>query len=159
MRAVFDLATSWGAIILLDEADVFLARRGALDNYRNGLVATFLRVLEYHEGVVFLTTNRLEDFDDAFESRLNLRLRYHPLTTEKRAAIWKTVLERVPAARGWTDGDYERAARELDVNGRQISNLVRTAVAMSNFKGVPLTVDSLKVVHEMNFGATHEDRD
>jgi hypothetical protein len=35
----FELANRWGCILLLDEADVFLAKRTTLDFVRNGLVA------------------------------------------------------------------------------------------------------------------------
>lgn len=39
---------------------------------RNSLVATFLRLLEYHSGVLFLTTNRVKAFDEAFLSRVSV---------------------------------------------------------------------------------------
>ncbi|KAI9709903.1 MAG: hypothetical protein M1820_002980 [Bogoriella megaspora] len=151
MRKIFDLASAWGAIILIDEADIFMVQRGRNDNHRNGLVATFLRMLEYHEGIVFLTSNRLEDFDEAFESRLHLRLRYRPLDISKKESVWRTALAGTPEARDWTDEDFGRLARELDVNGRQITNLVRTARALASFKKVPLTIETLAFVHGMNF--------
>lgn len=152
MRRVFDLATSWGAIILIDEADVFMVKRGSNDNHRNGLVAAFLRILEYHEGVVFLTSNRLDDFDEAFESRLHLRILYPHLDVNKKENIWRTALNRVPDAQHLSVGDYRRLAAMLDVNGRQITNLVQTAVAVSSYKKRPLTLETLVRVHEMNFG-------
>ncbi|KAJ8122709.1 hypothetical protein O1611_g9776 [Lasiodiplodia mahajangana] len=56
----FALASRWGCILLLDEADVFLSARERKDFERNGLVAVFLRVLEYYAGILFLTTNRID---------------------------------------------------------------------------------------------------
>lgn len=35
----FKLAKSWGAVLLIDEADVFMERRGPADLQRNSLVA------------------------------------------------------------------------------------------------------------------------
>ncbi len=35
----FKTATSWGAVLLIDEADVFMERRTTADLERNGLVA------------------------------------------------------------------------------------------------------------------------
>lgn len=35
----FKIATSWGAVLLIDEADVFMERRGSADLVRNSLVA------------------------------------------------------------------------------------------------------------------------
>lgn len=51
-------AHGWGAVLLLDEADVYLERRSINDLMRNSLVSIFLRLLEYFQGILFLTTNR-----------------------------------------------------------------------------------------------------
>ncbi|KAF2800360.1 P-loop containing nucleoside triphosphate hydrolase protein, partial [Melanomma pulvis-pyrius CBS 109.77] len=72
----FQLAQSWGSILLLDEADVFLAERLKSDVERNALVSVFLRALEYYTGVLFLTTNRVGTLDEAFRSRIHLSLLY-----------------------------------------------------------------------------------
>jgi hypothetical protein len=39
---------------------------------RNALVSVALRILEYHRGVLFLTTNRIKTFDEAFLSRFSI---------------------------------------------------------------------------------------
>jgi hypothetical protein len=44
-------------VLLLDEADVFMQSRDSKSLERNKLVAIFLRLLEYFEGILFLTTN------------------------------------------------------------------------------------------------------
>jgi ATPase family associated with various cellular activities (AAA) len=69
---ILDIAHAWGAVLLLDEADVFLEKRSIHDIHRNALVSIFLRLLEYFQGILFLTTNRVETFDDAFQSRTSL---------------------------------------------------------------------------------------
>jgi SpoVK/Ycf46/Vps4 family AAA+-type ATPase len=56
-------------VVLIDEADIFLEKRTTTQIDRNAVVGTFLRVLEYYNGVLFLTTNRVHDFDEAFYSR------------------------------------------------------------------------------------------
>lgn len=38
------------AVVLLDEADIFLEERTLSDLKRNALVSVFLRVLEYYSG-------------------------------------------------------------------------------------------------------------
>jgi hypothetical protein len=50
LRRIFDLATHWKAILLFDEADVFLEARSLEDVRRNSLVSTLLRILEYFQG-------------------------------------------------------------------------------------------------------------
>lgn len=67
LQKILDIAHSWGAVLLLDEADVFLEKREVHDIHRNALVSIFLRLLEYFQGILFLTTNRVETFDDAFQ--------------------------------------------------------------------------------------------
>lgn len=60
LQKILDICHSWGAILLLDEADVFLEKRNMQDIHRNALVSIFLRQLEYFQGILFLTTNRVE---------------------------------------------------------------------------------------------------
>ena len=58
LTEIFQVASTWGAIVLIDEADVFLEERSLHDLERNAMVAVFLRQLEYYRGILFLTTNR-----------------------------------------------------------------------------------------------------
>jgi AAA+ superfamily predicted ATPase len=91
----FQLAEGWGCIVLLDEADVFLARRERKDLERNALVSVFLRTLEYYGGILFLTTNRTGDVDEAFRSRFHVALHYGHLERQQSAEIWRTNLRRL----------------------------------------------------------------
>ena len=65
---VLELAQMWDAVLLLDEAEVFLQQRSPTDVKRNALVSIFLRQLEYYQGILILTTNMPEQCDAAFES-------------------------------------------------------------------------------------------
>lgn len=76
LKNVFRLAHLWDCVLLLDEADVFLSQRSKLDMKRNALVSVFLRVLEYYNGLLFLTTNRVGTIDEAFKSRIHISLYY-----------------------------------------------------------------------------------
>lgn len=77
LQEILHLIPKWGAVLLLDEADVFIMEaRSSTDLERNELVSIFLRMLEYYEGILFLTTNRAENIDPAFESRIHLSLTY-----------------------------------------------------------------------------------
>lgn len=89
------LGERFGALVLLDEADVYLEKRRTRDLHRNGLVSVFLRALEYYKGVLFLTTNRVEAFDDAFTSRIHVALHYKRLGDEDRRRIWMHNFERL----------------------------------------------------------------
>src|SRR3954462_3695812 len=111
IKKVFEMATEWNAVILLDEADVFMAERHPHDIARNELVSIFLRELEYYRGIIFLTTNLYQTIDSAFRSRVSLHLLFKPLGLEARESVWRKFLERLPkpAANG-TDHDEDELA-------------------------------------------------
>ncbi|KAK1624637.1 hypothetical protein BDP81DRAFT_329399 [Colletotrichum phormii] len=94
LQAAFQMAQAWECVLLLDEADVFLAERSQDNIERNALVSVFLRVMEYYEGILFLTTNKVGFFDEAFKSRMSMALYYPPLTHEQTKKIWEVQMNR-----------------------------------------------------------------
>ncbi|KAF4979590.1 hypothetical protein FZEAL_4219 [Fusarium zealandicum] len=96
IKRVFEMATEWNAVILLDEADVFMAERHPNDIHRNELVSIFLRELEYYRGIIFLTTNLYNTIDTAFRSRVSLHLLFKSLSREARETVWRKFLRRLP---------------------------------------------------------------
>lgn len=74
LEQIFTNSHRWGCVLLLDEAEVFLAKRNLEDLKRNAMVSVFLRVLEYYSGILFLTTNRVGTIDEAFKSRIQISL-------------------------------------------------------------------------------------
>lgn len=90
-------AQRWGAVMLIDEADVYIKRRD--DNIAaNAVVGVFLRVLEYFNGLLFLTTNRVNDIDEAIVSRCIALIKYLPPDIEDRKRIWKVMTEQFELA-------------------------------------------------------------
>lgn len=124
LSTILEMVAKWNAVLLLDEADVFLEQRDAHDLERNKMVSIFLRVLEYYEGILFLTTNRIRHIDDAFHSRIHVAMKYPELTTESRRHIWKTFLEGM--ASGLKEEHLDTLAQR-ELNGRQIKNVLKTA--------------------------------
>jgi len=85
-------AQRWGAVMLIDEADVYIKRRN--DNLAsNAVVGVFLRVLEYFNGLLFLTTNRVDDIDEAIISRCIAMIKYHAPDGKDRRKIWRVMTE------------------------------------------------------------------
>merc|ERR1711998_805045 len=87
LREILEVASAWNAVVLLDEADIFLEKRSENDVARNAMVGIFLRLLEYHQGVLFLTTNRVKSFDSAFHSRISVALKYPDLDPAQRQQV------------------------------------------------------------------------
>ncbi|KAM3080586.1 hypothetical protein ACMFMG_005527 [Clarireedia jacksonii] len=147
LMQLFSLATRWNAIILLDEADVFMQER-SIDNLEgNWLVSTLLRVLEYYEGILFLTTNRVETIDSAFRSRIHLAIAYQPLSADARRQLWSSTIIRANCGQApeWLSPDMLKTLGEMAVNGREIRNLVRTGLVIARSEGRELeSVDLLQ---------------
>ncbi|KAI0556067.1 hypothetical protein F4679DRAFT_520938 [Xylaria curta] len=151
METHFKLAHRWGCVLLLDEADVFLAKRDQKDVQRNGLVSVFLRILEYYSGILFLTTNRVGAIDDAFRSRLHLTLYYPKLTKKQTNDIFTNNFARIANMNEerkkkelppfeYTDTEDEilnwakKNYKILGWNGRQIRNAFQSVLALSEFQ-------------------------
>ncbi|KAK1580696.1 P-loop containing nucleoside triphosphate hydrolase protein [Colletotrichum navitas] len=183
LQSSFQKAQAWDCVLLLDEADVFLAERSQDNIERNALVSgklitssgfaedsveiscdhrmlmqsVFLRVMEYYEGVLFLTTNKVGSFDEAFKSRMSMALYYPPLTREQTRRIWEMQMNRTEAlSRQASPGDesqhvrfnHDEVATLADElwnmqttrddcrpvwNGREIRNAFQTAVALAEW--------------------------
>ncbi|KAL2380542.1 hypothetical protein RJZ90_004516 [Blastomyces dermatitidis] len=85
-------ASHWKALLLLDEADVFLTQRSTEHIERNRLVATFLHKLEYYDGVMFLTTNQPTGLDSAIRNRVHLTFHYSDLNNDARREVFAQYL-------------------------------------------------------------------
>jgi hypothetical protein len=93
----------------------------------------FLRKLEYYEGILFLTTNRVGQFDEAILSRIHLLLRYEGLTQVARRQVWRNFLSRAATSSGDADVKDEEL-EELTMtklNGRQVSYLTGSLAFVS----------------------------
>jgi hypothetical protein len=142
---VLELCSEWNAITVLDEADVFLEQRRTSDLIRNSMVCVMLRLLEYHPGILFLTTNRVRTLDPAFESRITLALRYESLKPEARAQIWDNLLKRTSMQ--VDTGVQPMKLGQHELNGRQIKNAIRLACAIARERECSnLTMDVLEEV-------------
>ena len=168
----FSLAHRWGCVLLLDEADVFLQARDKEDMRRNSVVSVFLRVLEYYSGILFLTTNKVGHFDEAFKSRIHVSLYYPQLDEKTTHKIWKMNLKRLMQNQSHIEVDakaIKRFAKKHYIglskakrgpwNGRQIKNAFQTAIALAEFDARTdahprpvLTVEHFEIVAKASEG-------
>ncbi|KAH8904635.1 P-loop containing nucleoside triphosphate hydrolase protein [Coniochaeta sp. PMI_546] len=157
LTEIFHLANVWDCILLLDEADVFLEERQKSDLKRNAVVSVFLRVMEYYNGILFLTTNRTGQLDEAIKSRVHSALLYQTLSLEQTLEIFRVNIKRLEmiekqrkavtdppegymylqadktgilafAEKHWNQHDLEELGRW---NGRQIRNAFISAAALA----------------------------
>jgi SpoVK/Ycf46/Vps4 family AAA+-type ATPase len=132
----------------------------------------FLRTLEYQQGILFLTTNRVKSFDEAFLSRFSVAIRYPDHGVETRKKVWSKFLVLAgvdlegtsPAlvsdgsthANGTgtpkaliTKKDLNRFANE-PLNGRVVKQTVRTAQALAISNGEPLNAQHVDQILRIN---------
>ena len=147
LRTILDVAQTWNAVLLLDEADIFLEARDEHDVHRNAMVGVFLRLLEYHQGVLFLTTNRVKNFDRAFHSRISIALHYPRMDGDTQLRIWRNLLD----AAGIRNID-PALLDSTGINGRQIKNAIRLAQTLAKSEGVEVDMGHL----EMTLNAARE---
>lgn len=140
---ILDLCTPWGALVLIDEAEMLLERRTKDDIVRNAMVCVMLRLLEYYCGILFLTTNRVESLDPAFQSRVQCALRYDELDIDSRTKIWKDLLDHSSVEKAEAGLDVNELAKHK-LNGRQIKNALQLAVALAQNEGAPLAMKHLE---------------
>ena len=125
LRDILKRGNRWNAVVLLDEADVYVHERG-IDLQQNAIVAAFLRVLEYHTATIFLTTNRLDSVDDAILSRCIARVDYTLPTGEQQRLIWGVLSDL--NATGLTNEDLDIiVAKHQGLSGRDIKQLLKLA--------------------------------
>lgn len=152
LDSLFNLAARWRAVLLFDEADVFLESRSSntSDLTRNALVSVLLRVLEYFKGILILTTNRIRQFDIAVLSRVNLGIKYDMLDHDGKKAIFKQFIDLVDSQQ------IEKKEKILDwfstndakeffkpLNGRQVRNVLFSAASLASAEGA----GTLKLKH------------
>lgn len=123
LALIFARVVRWRAVLQFDECEIFLSQRGE-DLERSAIVGIFLRMLDYYEGLLFLTTNRPEVLDYAIRSRVMLRLDYPDLDERARAQVWQTMF--AAAGINLIDERFDALATH-PLNGRQIRNLARLA--------------------------------
>ncbi|KAB8252974.1 P-loop containing nucleoside triphosphate hydrolase protein [Aspergillus flavus] len=152
LEQVLELTSKWNAILLLDECDMFLEARSTSDIRRNRLVSIFLRQIEYYRGVMFLTSNRISDFDPAFESRIHLTIHYPALDIQSRLHVWKTFIQIGHLETKIRDKDLKALAK-LELNGRQIKNIVKTARLLCKQERVPLAMEHIQMVLQVKKGS------
>lgn len=123
LTRVLSRGSRWNAVTLLDEADVYVYHRGN-DLHQNAVVGVFLRILEYHTGVLFLTTNRGDLVDDAILSRCTVRIPYGVPTVANQKKIWKNISQAngVDLSEDQIDSIVQI---HNDLSGRDIKNLLK----------------------------------
>uniref|UniRef100_A0A8H7N1J9 AAA+ ATPase domain-containing protein n=1 Tax=Bionectria ochroleuca TaxID=29856 RepID=A0A8H7N1J9_BIOOC len=147
----FRLAHRWGCVLLLEESDIFLAKRNKTDLRRNAVTSVFLRSLDYYAGILFLTTNRVGGIDPAFKSRIHLSVFYPRLDLDRTQKLFDVFLHKTKEEQRKSGvSTFDIKSKEISRfaksnyrslkksgfstwNGRQIRNAFQTAIALVEY--------------------------
>lgn len=134
-------ARRWNAVLLINEADVFVRARGS-DIIQNAIVGVFLRLLENLSGVCFLTTNMGTTIDDAINSRALVHLEYRYPDAQERTELFRiqSQVQKIDAPQT----AYEEFAHKHQLSGRDIRQLVKLAKLLTLQRGKTVTQEDLE---------------
>lgn len=143
LSGILQRAVRWDSILLLDEADVYIRRRDN-DLEHNAIVAEFLRTLEYFSGLLFMTTNRVDDVDDAILSRCIAKIQYETPSKTDAMLLWRLLGEQLGAN---LSNDLIEALTSTyhQASGRDIKELLKLTTRYCRAKEIPLSEDAFRM--------------
>jgi hypothetical protein len=116
-------------ILLIDECESLFSKRREAGQYsdraHNTMIDILLQEMEKFEGILILTTNTPEVFDDAFRRRIDYTLHLTGNSAETQRAMWNL---RLPAIEGADEVDVDELVLRFNFSAAEITLLVRRAV-------------------------------
>lgn len=94
-------------------------------------------MLEYYQGIMFLTTNNIATFDIAIPSRVHVAIKYDSLNKEQMHAIFRGFIDKLRDKGAVDDYDeimetwFDDNIRKTQFDGRQIRNTVTVALGLA----------------------------
>lgn len=155
LKMVFQPCQAWHAILPLNEADMFLAKRDSSNIIRNAFVTVFLYTMEYYQSITLLTTNRLEDSDDAFQSRIHRHIPCSAADSNRRRLIWKIPLKAQHVTHSLDDNALVRLGQSYPCSGREIKNIISMALKICNGQNKLISEDIIDAHYKLTSSCKH----
>jgi SpoVK/Ycf46/Vps4 family AAA+-type ATPase len=143
--AVFRDATQCGAVLLIDEADALLGKRGevkdAHDRYAVMEVSFLLQRIEAYDGVAIFTTNARQNIDPAFLRRLRFIIEFPRPDVASREDIWRRCL--TEGSHQLSEADFRQLARKIDMTGGHIRQITLQAAFLAAAARTRITLEHI----------------
>ena len=125
LEEIFEQAAASQVILFFDEADVMFSKRTEVrdsnDRYSNMEAAYMLQRIESYEGIVILSTNYIQNFDEAFKRRMKMIVDFPFPDANQRYQIWKKVFPKeLPLEQ---EVDLEYLSHQFEFSGSNIKNV------------------------------------
>ncbi|KAI0445314.1 hypothetical protein F4803DRAFT_166543 [Xylaria telfairii] len=149
-------AANWKALLLLDEAEMFIQARHTQDLRQYAVVSTFLNHLDSSEALLFITSTRVDRLDQALESRVTLPIQLPDLSFEAQQRIWMSLIRRLEnpsedQERIWEQFiELDLSAAEdgayITMNGRQIKTCITAALTVAHKENKSLNTTHIRKI-------------
>lgn len=111
-------------ILLLNEADAIIGKRKAagsssVADTENAIQNVLLEELENFSGILFATTNLIDNLDAAFERRFLFKIQFEKPSVKTSAEIWKSKLDFL------SDEESQKLASTYHFSGGEMENIAR----------------------------------
>lgn len=116
-------------------------------------------MLEYYDGILILTTNRIREFDVAVQSRVNLGIKYDDLDRDQKVNIIDNFLKQLKdenveqrdEIRDWFKNDEDGREQIKCLNGRQVRNILFSAASLAMQDGRRLNLKHIQKMTKATF--------
>jgi hypothetical protein len=131
LTRIFAQARAAGAALCFEEADSYFARRTEVkdsnDRHANADTGHLLQLMEAHDGIVILSTNRRANIDPAFIRRLRHVVEFPRPAAADRVRLWRRALTVLGADGPALDEAVGQVATRFDLSPAQINGAVLSA--------------------------------
>ena len=129
-------------ILLFNEADAIISMRksagsSSVSDTENAVQNILLEELENFDGILFATSNLINNLDPAFERRFLFKIKFETPSVENAAKIWKNKL---PALRS---KEALHLANSYKFSGGEMGNIVRKCVMEEVVLGNKITFEKI----------------
>ncbi len=142
---IFDIARQSNAILFFDETDALFGKRSEIkdshDKYANVETSFLLQKLESFDGVVLMSTNLLQNIDNAFMRRISYVINFPFPDEGRRLELWKKMFP--PEMPADTGIDFEYLAGQFELSGAAIKNTVMSAAFLAAAEDSPVNMSHI----------------
>ena len=129
LNELFSEAKKSNVILFFDETDALLGKRTEVkdshDKNANLETSYLLQKMEEYDGITVMSTNYLENIDNAFFRRITYVIHFPFPDVQSRKRIWQTMFpKKVPLSK---DIDFDYLAKQFEIAGGNIKNIAVTA--------------------------------
>lgn len=133
LAEIFDSAKKSNVVLLFDETDALFGKRTEVkdshDKHANLETAYLLQKMEEYDGITIMTTNLLENLDQAFFRRISYVIHFPIPDENSRKLIWQKIYPK--EAPIGDDVDFNFLAKKFEISGGNIKNVVITSTFMA----------------------------